>query len=213
MFELGGTTVTWGAVVLALCVVATTAWLVRRHPRIVAAVLTIVAAVHAVAYTTAYLDPARLASARNAAIELAIAAFLAVAGALDAAFAAIRLAIERLLDALADISMPGIASVSVLEFGVFLLALTIVSALVCGTLIRITRWTDGTPLGEWLAALGVVFGAFGIVWTWLPMPVVELTALHALLVGGAIVAGCAVGALATRAEPMLVVRRRVRAYR
>lgn len=213
MFELGGTTVTWGAVVLALCVIATTAWIVRRHPRIVAAVLTIIAAVHAVAYTTAYLDPARLASARNAAIELAIAAFLAVAGALDAAFTAIRRAIERLLDGLAAISMPGIASVSVLEFGVFLLALTIVSALVCGTLIRITRWTDGTPLGEWLAALGVVFGAFGIIWTWLPMPVVELTTLHALLVGGAIVAGCAVGALATRAEPMLVVRRRVRAYR
>ena len=213
MFELGGTTVTWGAVVLALCVIATTAWVVRRHPRVVAVVLTIVAAVHAVAYGTAYLDAASLASARNAAIELTIGAFLAVANGLDVAFAAIRRAIEWALGALAGVSMPGIASVSLLEFGTFLLALTVVSALVCGVLVRITRWTDGTPLGEWLAALGVVFGAFGIVWTWLPVPVAELTALHALLIGGTIVAGCAVGALATRAEPMLVVRRRVRAYR
>lgn len=213
MFELGGTTVTWGAVVLALCVVATTAWMVRRHPRVVAVLLTIVAAVHAVAYTTAYLDAARLTSARNAAIELAVAAFLGVANGLDVAFAAIRRAIDRLLDGLASASMPGIASVSILEFGVFLLGLTVVSALVCGVLIRITRWTDGTALGEWLAALGVVFGAFGIVWTWLPIPVAELTALHALLVGSVIVAGCAVGALVARTEPILGVRRRVRAYR
>lgn len=213
MFELGGTTVTWGAAVLALCLVATTAWVVRRHPRVVAVVLTIVAAVHAVAYETAYLDAARLASARSAAIELASAAFLAVANGLDVAFAAIRRTIEWLLDGLAGISMPGIESVSVLEFGTFLLALTAVSALVCGALVWITRWADGTPLGEWLAALGVVFGAFGVLWTWLPVPVAELTALHALLVGGAIVVGCAVGALATRAKPILVVRRRVRAYR
>lgn len=213
MFELGGTTVTWGMVALALCMAAATAWVVWRHPRVVALVLAVIAAVHAVAYWTAYLDAARLANARNAAIELASAAFLAVANGLDIAFAAIRGAIARLLDGLAGVSMPGIATVSVLEFVTFLLGLTVVSALVCGVLVRITRWSDGTALGEWLAALGVVFGAFGVVWTWLPVPAAELSAVHALLIGGAIVAGCAVGALATRAEPIPVVRRRVRTYR
>lgn len=213
MFELGGTTVTWGVIVLTLCIVAVTAWVVRRHPRIAAVLLALIAAVHAVAYGTTYLDAARLANVRNIAIELAIAAFFAVAGGLDAGFAAIRRAIAWLLDGLAAVSMPGIASVSILEFGGFLLAVAVVSALVCGALIRITRWTDGTPLGEWLAALGVVFGAFGVVWTWLPVPVAELPAVHALLIGGAIVAGCGVGFLVTRTKPILVARRRVRAYR
>lgn len=213
MIEPGGVSVTWGVVVLTICVVATAAWIVRRHPRVVAALLALVGAVHAVAYGTAYLDAARLADVRSAAIDLAATAFLGLAGALDAVFAAAGRSIAGVLDALAGVSMPGAGPVSVLEFGSFLLAMVVVSALVCGALVRISRWTDEAPLGEWLAGLGVVFGAVGIAWTLLPVPAVELSTLHALLIVGAVGVGALVAAVATRAEPVLAMRRHVRADR
>lgn len=212
MFELGGVTVTWGAIVLGLCLVAATGWVLWRRPLAVVVPAVLIAGVHVLAYATTYLDAARLASIRETAVGLSIAAFLAVAGALDVVFAAIRRTIVWLLEALDAVSMPG-AAVSVLEFGGFLLAAMIVSALVCGALVRIVRWADGEPLGGWLAGLGVVFGAIGVLWTWLPVPLAELAALHALLVVVAIVVGVALGALATGGSTAPAVRERVRTYR
>ncbi len=212
MFELGGVTVTWGAIVLGLCLVAAAGWVLWRRPLAVVVPAVLIAGVHVLAYATTYLDPARLASARETAIGLSTAAFLAVAGALDAVFAATRRAVVWLLEALDAVSMPG-AAVSVLEFGGFLLAVAIVSALVCGALVRIVRWADGEPLGGWLAGLGVVFGASGVLWTWLPVPLATLAALHALLVVVAIVVGVALGALATGGSTVPAVRERVRTYR
>lgn len=211
MFELSGVTITGGMVVLAIAIGSIAAWIVRRRPYAVAALGVLIGAVHAVAYGTEYLDTATVASARGTAVDAAIGAFVTVAGALDDVFAATRWAIDRTLDALAATSMPE-TSVSVLEFGTFLLGMVVISALVCGALARIARWTDGTPIGEWLAALGVVFGAAGVVWTWLPIPVGELTPLHALLVVGALGAGVAAAAVAIRVR-MPTLRRRVRAHR
>lgn len=212
MFELGATPVTWGAIVLALCLVGATAWTLWRRPLAVAAPLAFIVGVHVLAYGTTYLDAARLASVRETTIHLAMTAFLTVAGAIDALFAAIGRAIAWLLDALAGVPVPGTA-VSVLEFGSFLLAATVVSALVCGALVRIVRWAEGEALGGWLAGLGVVFGASGILWTWLPVPPAELAALHALLVVGAIGAGVAVALTVTRGSTAPAMRERVRAYR
>lgn len=212
MFELGGVTVTPGVIVLTLCLVAAVGVTLWRRPLVIAVPVVLVVGVHAIAYATTYLDAARLASVRETAIELSTAAFLAAAGALDAVFAAIRRAIAWLLEALDAVSMPGTA-VSVLEFGGFLLAAAVVSALVCGALVRIVRWADGEPLGGWLAGLGVVFGASGLLWTWLPVPLAEFAALHALLVAGAIVVGAALGAVAAGGSTAPAVRERVRAYR
>lgn len=197
MFELGGVTVTWGVVALAMALAAGAAWLAWRGPYAVVALGLLVGAVHAVAYWTEYLDAAAVASARKTVIELSVGAFFAVAGALDTLFAAIREAVEWVLDALAGVSMPA-TSVSVLEFGSFLLAVALASALVCATLVRIVRWADGTPLGAWLAGLGVVLGASGVLWTWLPLGIGEMAALHALLIAVAAAAGTGVGALAVR---------------
>jgi hypothetical protein len=212
MFELGGTTATPGVVVLALCLVAATTWVAWRRPGGVVVLATSVAAVHALAYATAYLDAAQVASVRTAAAGLAAAAFLAVAGALDAVFAAIRRAIMWFLDALAAVSMPGTAA-SVLEFGAFLLAAAVVSACVCGAVVLIVEWAEGSPLGGGLAALGVVFGAIGILWTWFPVPPAELSAVHALSIAGAVGAGVVLGTVATGAEPMPAIREHMRAYR
>lgn len=212
MFELGGVTVTWGAVVLGICLVAAAGWVLWRRPLAVVAPAVLIAGVHVLAYATTYLDPTRLASARETAIELSTAAFLSIAGALDTVFAATRRAIVWLLETLDAVSMPG-AAVSVLEFGGFLLAAAVVSALVCGSLVRIVRWANGEPLGGWLAGLGVVFGASGLLWTWLPVPLAEFAALHALLVVGAIGVGVALGAVATAGSTAPAVRERVRAYR
>lgn len=212
MFELGGVTVTWGVIVLALSIVAAVTWTLRRRPLVVIVPTLSIAGVHAVAYGTAYLDAALVASVRETAIESSIAAFLAVADAIDASLAAIRRAIARLLETLAGVPMPGVA-VSVLEFGGFLLAVAVASALVCGTLVRIARWAEDEPLGGWLAALGVVFGASGVLWTWLPVPPAELAALHALSIAGAIGAGVVVALLVAGGSPAPAMRERVRAYR
>lgn len=211
MFELGGVTVTWGIGVLALVLVTIVVSVAWRRPSVIVAVGGLIGVVHAVAYWTAYLDAAEVASGRETAIELSIDAFLIVAGAIDTALAAIGRAIEWTLDALANVTMPA-ASVSVLEFGTFLLAVAVVSALVCGALIRIARWTTGAPIGEWLAALGVVFGASGILWTWLPVPIGELAVIHALLVAGALGAGAAIAAIAIRVSTP-ALRKRVHAHR
>jgi hypothetical protein len=209
MFELWGITVTGGTVVLALVLVAIIARIAWGRPLAILAVGGLIGAVHAVAYWTAYLDAAALASVRETAADVSVGAFFAVAGAIDAVFAAVGRAITWVIDALAGVSMPE-TSVSVLEFGTFLLAIVVVSALVCGALIRIARWTTGTPIGEWLAGFGVVFGAIGILWTLLPVPVGELTAIHALLVAVALIAGVAIVAVAVRI-PTPALRKRVRA--
>lgn len=211
MYELGGVTVTWGVVVLALVLVAGAGWLAWRGPYAVVALGALVGAVHAVAHWTEYLDAAEVASVRELALERGAEAFFAVAAALDRAFAAIRRGIEWALDSLAAVSMPA-ASVSVLEFGTFLLAVAAVGALVTGALIRIARWETGAPIGEWLAGLGVVFGAAGVLWTWLPVPMGELVALHALLVVGALALGATVAAVVVRI-PTPALRRRVRTHR
>lgn len=217
MFELGGVTVTWGMVALALVLVAGAVWLTWRGPYVVAALVALIGAVHAVAYGTAYLDPARLASVRGTAFDLARAGFLAGAGALDTAFTTIGWALSRGFDALSTTTMPG-ATVSVLEFATFLLAVVVTSAVVCGLLLWIVRWADGTPLGVWLAGLGVVFGMTGILWTWLPFGIAETTALHALLIVAAVLVGVIGGGYAITAvtadePPTLGARERVRAER
>ncbi len=211
MFELGGITVTWGMLVLALAVVAVTAWIVRRKPSVVALLLALVGIVHAVAYWTTYLDANAVESARESALELATGAFLGAAGALDTALGTVREAIVWALDWLAGVSMPE-TSVSLLEFATFLGGVVVVSALVCVALVRISHWTAGTPIGEWLAALGVVFGATGILWTWLPMAVGELSALLALSIVLALGIGVAIAAVAVRI-PTPALRKRVRPHR
>ncbi|MDL5362603.1 hypothetical protein [Halalkalicoccus sp. NIPERK01] len=217
MFELGGVTVTGGMVALALVLVAGAVWLTRRVPYVVVALVALIGAVHAVAYGTAYLDPARLASVRGTAFELARDGFLAAAGALDTAFAAIGWALSRGFDFLSTTTMPG-ATVSVLEFATFLLAVVVASAVVCGLLLWIVQWADGTPLGVWLAGLGVVFGMTGILWTWLPFGIAEATALHALSIIAAVLVGVIGGGYAITVvtadePPTLGVRERVRAER
>lgn len=216
MFELGGVTVTWGMIVLALAIVAGAVWLTWRVPCVVAALAALIGAVHAVAYGTAYLDPARLANARGNAMELARAAFLAAADALDTAFGAIRRALSWGFATLGDTPMPE-TSISVLEFVTFLLAVVVASAIVCGLLIWIVRWADGTPLGAWLAGLGVIFGATGILWTVLPVGIAEATALHVLSIVAAIlvgaIAGYAITVVTTDESPTLGVRERVRSDR
>lgn len=211
MFELWGTTVTGGMVALALALVAIVARIAWGRPLAVLAVGGLIGVVHAVAYWTPYLDAAAVASVRETTIELSVAAFFAVAGAIDTAFAAVARAVGWAIDALAGIEMPA-SSVSVLEFGTFLLAVAVVGALVVLSLLRITRWTTGTPIGEWLAGFGVVFGAIGILWTWLPVPIGEVTAVHALLVAVALGAGVAIVAVAVRI-PTPALRKRVRAHR
>lgn len=212
MFALGGVTVTWGVLVLAFGIVGLVAWITRYRPYVVAVLVTLIAAVHAVAYGTAYLDATRVASARSTATELLVTAFLAVAGALDVGFAAIGDAIAWFLAGLADVPMPQ-TSVSVLEFGSFLLLVAALSAFVCGALLRIPRWAEGAPLGGWLAALGVVFGAIGIGWTLLPITADELTTLHALLIVAVIAAGVIVAVAIVRGPVTPKLRKRVRVYR
>lgn len=212
MIELAGTTTTPGAIVLGLCLVAATTWVAWRRPGAVVVLAVSIAAIHAVAYTTEYLDAARVAGVRTTAVDVLLGAFLAVVGALDTAFVAVRRVIAWALGALAAVSMPG-TSASVLEFGGFLLAAAVVSALATGTLVGIARWAEDAPLGGGLAALGVVFGASGILWTWLPVPSAELAALHVLSIAGAIGAGVVLGAVTMGAEPTPAVRERIRAYR
>lgn len=207
MFELGGMTVTWGTLVLIALLTAGIAWFAWRGPYAVVALGVLIGAVHAVAYWTEYLDAAAVADVRGTVAELAVEAFLAAAAGLDALFAAI----GWVLDWLAGISMPA-ASVSVLEFGSFLLAVALAGALVCAALVGIVRWADGTPIGAWLAGLGVVFGASGVLWTWLPMGIAEMAALHALLIAVALLVGIGVGALATR-TPAPALQRGIRTHR
>jgi hypothetical protein len=94
MIELGGPAVTPGAIVLGLCLVAATTWALRRSDAVVVLAVSI-AAIHAVAHTTEYLDAARVAGVRTTAVDVLLSAFLAVAGALDTTFAAVRRAPNR----------------------------------------------------------------------------------------------------------------------
>ncbi|MFC6903854.1 hypothetical protein [Halalkalicoccus tibetensis] len=211
MFELGGMTVTWGTLVLVALLTAGIAWFAWRGPYAVVALGALIGGIHAVAYWTEYLDAAAVADVRGTVAGLAVEAFLVAAAGLDTLFAATGTAIGWLLDWLAGISMPA-ASVSVLEFGSFLLAVTLAGALVCASLVRIVRWAEGTPIGAWLAGLGVVFGASGVLWTWLPIGIGEMAALHALLIAVALVAGIGVGALAVR-TPTPALQRQLRTHR
>lgn len=210
MFELGGETVTWGMVVLAACLTGIVVLTILRQPRAVGVIAMLVAAVHTVAFFTDYLDPATLASARESAVSLAIAGFFVGAAALDTAFGVSRNALERLLADLSATGMPGAGGVSVLDIATTLVLIVMASALVCGVLIWIHRWADDSPLGGLLAGLGVVFGVAGIVWTWLPVGLTELTALHLVLVVCAIGVGYALSVALTGFSLSPKVRKRVR---
>ncbi|ADJ14593.1 hypothetical protein C497_04392 [Halalkalicoccus jeotgali B3] len=203
--------------VLALALVAGAVWLVRRWPYAVLVVVGLVGAVHALAYGTAYLDAARVTSARETAIELAREGFLVAAAGLDAAFGTVRELIAAGLAVLDGTPMPA-ASTSVLEFVAFLLGAVVVSGLVAGAVLWIVHWADGTPLGAWLAGLGVVFGATGILWTWLPMGLAEMNAIYAVAIVAAILAGVvgagyAISALTATDSPTIGPRKRIRADR
>ena len=210
MFELGGTSVTWGIAVLAACLIGILLLLIWRQPRVVGVVAVGVAAVHAVAYFTSYLDPETLTSIRESAVDLATAGFFAGAAGLDTFFAVTRTAIESLLAGLSETGMPGAGEISVLDTVTTLLLVAVASAVVCGVLILIGRWSDGSPLGGLLAGLGVVFGVAGIVWTWLPVGLTELTALHLVLVVCAIGVGYALSVALTGFSLSPKVRKRVR---
>lgn len=200
MFELGGVTATLGALAAVFTLLAGAVWLVRRRPSAIVATGMLVGAVHAVAYFTDYLDPATVASARETAIELGVDGFFALAAGFDTVFAAIASAISWVLDRLDATGMPGV-DISVLSFVGTLVGLVVVSSLVCCALIWIGRWADGSPLGGVLASLGVVFGAVGVLWTWLPLSLADLTALYTLLVVGAIATGYVLGVSALGVSP------------
>jgi hypothetical protein len=210
MFELGGETVTWGMAVLTAGLVGLLLLTTLRQPRTVGVVAVVAVGVHAVAFFTSYLDPATLASAWESAVSLSITAFFAVAAALDSAFVVIRSAIEQLLAALSETAMPGAGEISVLDTVTTLLLIVLASALVCGMLILIHRWSDDSPVGGLLAGLGVVFGVAGIVWTWLPVGLTELTALHLVLVVCAIGVGYGLSVVLTGFSLSPKVRKRVR---
>ncbi|WP_122089533.1 hypothetical protein [Halalkalicoccus subterraneus] len=212
MFELGGVTVTLGTLVAVLALLVGTVWIAwRRSSAIVAAGL-LVGGVHAVAAFTDYLDPATVTSARETLLERGVAGFFALAAGFDTVFAAIASAISWVLDALDATGMPGV-EVSVLSFVSTLLGLAVVSALVCGALVWIGRWADGAPLGGVLASLGVVFGAVGTLWTWLPLDLGDLSALYTLLVVGAVAAGYVLGVSALGVSPRPPTPERLRPER
>jgi hypothetical protein len=210
MFELGGETVTWGMAALTACLVGLLLLTTLRQPRAVGVIAVLVAGVHAVAFFTDYLDPATLASVRERAVALSITAFFAVAAALDSAFAVTRSVIESLLASLSETGMPGAGEVSVLDTVTTFLLVVLASVVVCGVLIWIHRWADDSPLGGLLAGLGVVFGVAGIVWTWLPVGVTELTALHLVLAVCAIGVGYALSVVLTGFSLSPRLRKRVR---
>lgn len=209
MFELGGVSVTWGMVALVVCLIGIAVLVILRHPRAIGVGAVLIAGVHSVAYFTNYLDPAWLTSARETTVSLAIGGFFAVADAFDTAFATIRQGIAWLFDSLSEQGMPGAGGGSVLEFGTVFLGIAAASAFVCGALIGIRRWTDDS-IGGLLAGLGVVFGVAGIVWTWLPVGVTELTALRLVFVVCAVGVGYALSVVVTGTSLTPVVGERIR---
>lgn len=208
-FEIGGRAITPGAVVLALVIGWIALGTVRHRPRTVGGAVLLVVAGQVVAAVTSF-RAGWLDAARRFAARAGVDAFFFAAGTLDAAFAAARRAIGWGLDTLAATPMPGAESASVLAFVAFLAAVLVVSALVCGTVILIARSTAGAPLGAWLASLGVVFGALGVVLTWLPVAPGEMTAIHAVLVAAAVGCGYLVSTAATGVSPTAAVRERIR---
>lgn len=206
--EIGGRAITPGVVVLALVI----GWIAfrtfRRRPRTVGGLVSLIVFVHVIAAVTS-LDMARIGDFRRFVVRGAIEAFFLAAGVLDTVFAAVWRAIGWLFDTLASISMPGTA-VSVLDFAAFLVAVLVVSALVWGALVLIARSTAGAPLGAWLAALGVLFGALGVVLTWLPVAPGEMTAIQVVLVVLAAGGGYPISAVATGTSPTTAVRERIR---
>lgn len=206
--EIGGRAITPGVVVLALVI----GWIAfrtfRRRPRTVGGLVSLVVFIHVLALVPS-LETAWVGELRGRIVRGAIEAFFLVAGVFDAVFAAAWRGIEWLFDTLASISMPGTA-VSVLDFAVFLVAVLVVSALVCGALVLIARSTAGAPLGAWLAVLGVLFGALGIVLTWLPVAPGEMTAIQIALLVLAAGGGYPISAVATGTSPTTAVRERIR---
>lgn len=212
MFELGGVTVTFGTLAAVLALLVGAVWIAWRQPYTIVAAGLLVAVVYALAAFTDYLDPETIAGAREIVIELGVAGFFALAAGFDTAFAAIASAISWVLDALDTTGMPGV-EISVLSFVSTLLGLAVVSALVCGTLVWISRWADDSPLGGVLASLGVVFGAVGVLWTWLPLALADLTALYTLLVVGAVAAGYVLGVSVLGVSPRPPTPERLRPER